>query len=159
MTNKKYELDELQEQKMLKIERNGAWFAFWGLLAAIFIHILLNIHQENFFRIVAGEWVLFMCLSVYMVIACMKNGIWSRTSQPSTKTNLITSLISGVACGFFFALATYLKFQKLLGAIVTGVLIFILIFALIFIALTYSAKQYKKRIEMLEAKIDEDPDK
>lgn len=28
MTNK---LDEMQEQKLLHIERNGCWFAFWAL--------------------------------------------------------------------------------------------------------------------------------
>ena len=30
-------LDEMQEQKMLKIEHNGYWLGFWGLLAAILI--------------------------------------------------------------------------------------------------------------------------
>ena len=29
----KNKLDEMQELKMLKIEHNGCWFAFWGLLA------------------------------------------------------------------------------------------------------------------------------
>ena len=29
---KKSNLDEIQEQELLKIEHNGCWLAFWGLL-------------------------------------------------------------------------------------------------------------------------------
>ena len=29
---KKSNLDEMQEQELLKIEHNGCWLAFWGLL-------------------------------------------------------------------------------------------------------------------------------
>ena len=40
---KKSNLDEMQEQAMLKIEHNGCWFAFWGLLAAMGIQMLLQV--------------------------------------------------------------------------------------------------------------------
>ena len=36
---KKNQLDEMQEQKLLHIERNGCWFCFWSLLAAILIQM------------------------------------------------------------------------------------------------------------------------
>ena len=32
---KKNKLDEMQEQKLLRIEHNGCWFAFWALIAAM----------------------------------------------------------------------------------------------------------------------------
>ena len=32
---KKNNLDEMQEQELLKIEHNGCWLAFWGLLAVM----------------------------------------------------------------------------------------------------------------------------
>ena len=35
MKKTKSNLDELQELKLLKIEHNGCWLAFWGLLAVI----------------------------------------------------------------------------------------------------------------------------
>ena len=35
MKNKKSNLDERQEQGLLKIEHNGCWLAFWGLLIAM----------------------------------------------------------------------------------------------------------------------------
>ncbi|MDD7312724.1 MAG: hypothetical protein PUH78_09820 [Clostridia bacterium] len=33
MKKQKNNLDERQEQTLLRIERNGCWFAFWALLA------------------------------------------------------------------------------------------------------------------------------
>ncbi len=34
---KKINLDDMQENKLLKMEQNGYWLGFWGLLAAILI--------------------------------------------------------------------------------------------------------------------------
>ena len=41
MRRKKSNLDEMQEQELLKVEHNGCWIAFWGLLAAIIIQSIL----------------------------------------------------------------------------------------------------------------------
>ena len=35
MKNLKNNLDEMQEAKLLQIEHNGFWLAFWGLLATL----------------------------------------------------------------------------------------------------------------------------
>ena len=37
----KNNLDEMQEQKLLHIEHNGCWLAFWALLAAMTAESLL----------------------------------------------------------------------------------------------------------------------
>ena len=34
-------LDERQEGELLKVERNGCWGAFWGLLAAIAVQMFM----------------------------------------------------------------------------------------------------------------------
>lgn len=65
-------LDEMQEQELLKIEHNGCWLAFWGLLLAIIVQAISG-KGDPF-----GEWILFMLLAVYMGIACMRKGIWDR---------------------------------------------------------------------------------
>ncbi len=39
MIKQKNNLDKMQEQKLLKIEDNGEWFASWGLLGAIIIFV------------------------------------------------------------------------------------------------------------------------
>ena len=62
------QLDEMQEQKLLHIERNGCWFAFWGLLLALVVQALLGLDMKA----LAGEWVLFMALAVYLGIACAR---------------------------------------------------------------------------------------
>ena len=39
-------LDERQEQKMLQIEHNGCWIAFWGLAISLFVGIYLDTDVE-----------------------------------------------------------------------------------------------------------------
>ena len=46
MRRKKSNLDEMQEQELLKVEHNGCWIAFWGLLAAIIIQSILFGSQD-----------------------------------------------------------------------------------------------------------------
>ena len=44
----KNRLDEMQEQKLLKIEHNGCWLAFYGLAAVIMIQLFLcQSHQAR----------------------------------------------------------------------------------------------------------------
>src|SRR3712207_7640165 len=74
---KKNKLDEMQEQKLLKIEHNGMWIAFWGLLAAILFQTIFE--KGNF----TGEWIVFMVMSLYTLFACIKNGI----DRKSTRLN------------------------------------------------------------------------
>ena len=65
VTNK---LDEMQEQKMLKIEHNGCWLAFWGLLAVLVIQVF--IYGAGEWRHMAGEWIVLCvlrCISVLTV--------------------------------------------------------------------------------------------
>ena len=40
--SKKNNLDEMQEQELLKIEHNGYWLAFWGLLTAIVAEVIFS---------------------------------------------------------------------------------------------------------------------
>ena len=58
-------LDEMQEQELLKIEHNGCWLAFWMLLAAVGIEpIAFGVSD---FRMLAGEWIVLMVLCLYLV--------------------------------------------------------------------------------------------
>ena len=41
MKRLKNNLDEMQEQKLLKIEHNGMWFALWGLIIAIIVQLFI----------------------------------------------------------------------------------------------------------------------
>jgi len=148
MDKKKNNLDEMQEQKLLKIEHNGTWFAFWGLLATILIQSAIG--GENLLRNIVGEWVVFMCLALYLGVSCIKSGIWDRKLQPNGKTNIIVSLLASAIFGSLYFVSSYLNYHKLIGSLATGIIIFMETFALGLIALTITMYIYKKRVKKLE---------
>ena len=105
-------LDGRQEQKMLQIEHNGCWIAFWGLAISLFVGCCLGLEWRN----LVGEWIVFMGLSLYIVIACLKNGIWDRKLEPTPKVNLCASIIAGIVCGVLQFARSYRKYQALAGS-------------------------------------------
>ena len=143
---KKSNLDEMQEQALLRIEHTGCWLAFWGLLAAMAIQGILGAG----IRELAGEWIVFMGLCLYLLVSCLRCGIWDRTLKANRKTNLIVSLIAGAAVGVFDAVL-FLRYDMqwpdlTLIAVIPAVITFVLCFA----ALTVSAAIYKRRREKLD---------
>ena len=50
----------------------------------------------------AGEWVVFMSLALYLSIDCVRNGIWDRKLKPNLKTNIIASSIAAVLTGIIW---------------------------------------------------------
>lgn len=152
MKERKNNLDEMQEQKLLKIEHYGTWFAFWGLLAAILIQVIIG--GKDLFRNIAGEWIIFMCLAVYIVVACLKNGIWDRKLHPNGKTNIIVSMVTSTITGSMYFVFSYLKYHKLPGSAATGLIFFVITFILVLIALTISMFIYKRRLKKLEEDIE-----
>ena len=143
---KKSNLDEMQELALLKIARNGCWFAFWGLLAAMGIQMLLGVPGKA----ILGEWIIFMALGVYLVAACLHQGIWDRRLKANPKTNLAVSAVAGVAMSIFFAVlfrgSALEPLNYLLICVIPGLAVFILCFA----ALTVCSVLYKKRREKLD---------
>ena len=147
MKKTKSNLDELQELKLLKIEHNGCWLAFWGLLAVILTQIAIgNDSRQD----LAGEWIVFMCLALYLTVGCIRNGIWDRKLKPNFKNNIMASSIAAVVMGILWFIISYRNYHKLAGSIATGVIMFFSIEILCFLALTLTSKIYKKRLKKLE---------
>ncbi len=154
MKNRKNNLDERQEQILLKIEHNSFWLAFWLLLAGM---IIQEIVFKADIRTFGGECVILFITCVYMVIACIRNGIWDRKLQPKTSTNLIASLIAGVGLGVVNFFVIFRAFStKIGGAVAAGLIIGVITFALCFILLSLSAKAVKKRNEELDKEPEEE---
>ena len=142
---KKSNLDEMQEQALLKIEHNGCWLAFWGLLAAIALQMVMRVPGRQ----MLGEWIVFMALSLYIVIACLRKGIWDRHLKANWKANLIVSLLAAVATGIPVTLSNpYLSepLDYVLVAGLTGGFTFVLCFA----ALSVCTKLYRNRRNKLD---------
>ena len=147
MKNNKNNLDERQEQTLLRIEHNGFCLAFWGLLAAMIVQIILDFD----FRNLAGEWIVFMLLALYIAVGCMKQGIWDRRLKPDTSSNIAVSLTSALAAGILGFVRTVKRFpDKIAGSIATGIAYAIMIFVVCFAALQFSAQLFKKKQSELE---------
>ena len=142
MKKTKSNLDELQELKLLKIEHNGCWLAFWGLLAVILTQIAIGNDSK---QDLSGEWIVFMCLALYLTVGCIRNGIWDRKLKPNFKNNIMASSIAAVVMGILWFIISYRNYHKLVGSIATGVIMFFSIEILCFLALTLTSKIYKKR--------------
>ena len=88
-------LDEMQDQKMLKMEEYGYWILFWGLALAVVIQLLLG----GSIRQVAGELIVLFLGGIYVLATSLKNGLWSRNAVPTRKGNAVASMIpAAVIC-------------------------------------------------------------
>ncbi len=146
-------LDERQEQKLLQIEHNGCWFAFWALIISLFVQqAIFGIGEWKY---VAGEWIIFMCLAFYLMIACMKNGIWDRKLEPDAGTNFWVSLLSSVVFGAFVTVVNYLNYHSLGGAAACFVVFAVILFLMIFAALSVSSAFFKKRVRSMEEEFEQ----
>ena len=143
---KKNNLDEMQEQELLKIEHNGCCLAFWGLLVVMAVQMVMRVPGRQ----MLGEWIVFMVLALYLVIACLRKGIWDRRLKANRKTNLIISLLAGAAAGILITVSNPYLSEPLDYVLVAG-MSGGFTFVLCFIALSLSMKLYKKRRENLDA--------
>ena len=146
---KKNNLDEMQEQELLKIEHNGCWLSFWGLLIAIIVQSFVFGNMD--FRTLAGEWIVFMVLALYLAFACVRRGIWDRKLAMNTKTNLIVSAIAAVVMGIFNAVTIFRRYHKPVGIAVAAVIVAAITFIICFAVLTVMMKQTQKRKAAMEA--------
>lgn len=149
----KSNLDEMQELKLLKIEHRGCWLAFWGLVAAIMIQ---RIQDGGSGEKSLGETCVLLVLSVYLLGACYKNGIWDRKLKPNGKTNFLLSLIAGAVCGLVWFVISYRNYHALLGSIATFVFMLIVTTTFIFLLLTASAQMFVKRKQKLDRQVDQE---
>ena len=149
MKKRKNNLDEMQEQELLRIEHNGCWLAFWLLLAAMVVQSIFNRNMD--FRTLAGEWIVFMILALYLAFACMRKGIWDRRLGMNRKTNLVISLIAGAALGIFQAVMVGKYVQRPDIAAATAGISAVITFVLCFGALTIMMNLTRKRNAEMEA--------
>lgn len=149
----KNRLDEMQEQKMLRVERNGCWLAFWGLVIAIFAQLIY--YGPDCSDKIIGEFIVFMCLAVYIAIGSVKNGIWDRKLAPTWRNNLCASLLAGIAGGVLRFLIVYREYQSMEACVDVGVIVGINIFVICFVLLSIALLIYKWKENRAEK---EEPD-
>lgn len=88
--SKANQLDEMQEQTLRKIESQGFWLLWVGLLAAILVQPLLQVPSAQ----IPGEFTVFLAADGYLLLQCLRNGIvWK-------------SLLSEILAGIFTFILT-----------------------------------------------------
>ena len=149
----KSQLDEMQEQNLRKLESWGFWLTWGALLLSIMIQML--IYKEEAAKYLKGEWIVFMASNLYMVIGCVRLGIWSRRGIPSFKSLCLISLLAGLVTGIFVAVYNYLIYGDVLTALATVILASLFTFVLCLLVLVVSLSAYKKRRQKLDSEGDE----
>lgn len=143
---KKNNLDEMQEQKLLRIEHNGFWIGFWALAAVITIQSLMGAYLDH----IMGEVVVLVIISMYTLFNCLRQGIWDRRLKPNLSSNLLYSLAAALFTGVFFwiRLGKWIEDTRIL--LLTCLISAALIFALALAVLSLCSAIYKRRRKKLD---------
>lgn len=149
-------LDERQEQKLLQIEHRAYQIAFWGLLAVMALQQWLSDSYD--LKSIQGELVVFLAMCVYVLLACIRNGIWDRKLQPNGLTNLLMSLLAGLVMGALQFAISYRYYQNLLGSVFTFLIMAVVTALLCWAALTFFTGLYKRRLRKLDEQLDREPE-
>ncbi len=152
MKKMKNKLDEMQEQTLLKIEKNGFYMIFFGLGLAIVIQDL--IYRENMLLYTAGEMIVFVICGIYVLISSIRKGIWDRKIPATPLANLIQSILWSGAFSIILGVIKYFQYGSPGGAVASAVIFFAFISVVCFITLTILAAFYKNRKEKLENQED-----
>ncbi|MDO4321039.1 MAG: hypothetical protein Q4C61_00795 [Lachnospiraceae bacterium] len=146
---RKNNLDEMQEQKLLHIEKNGFWILYFLLAVEMVIKCVLGAPKNS----LLGEFICFMAVSVYMLFMCVKNGIWDRHLKGDAKTNLLLGLLAGGIVTALNVLVYVIRAERTVGwlpilllSAAAGFLTFFITFSLTSI-LVFFCKRTEERLE------------
>lgn len=147
--SRKSNLDEMQELKLLKIESRGFWIGFFTLFVAIMAQIFL--FGQEFADHTLGELIVLLCMALYLIGGCLRNGIWDRHLQSTPAVNIGLSLLAGAVTGLFNAIVSYRNYQSAAGAVAVFFVFFLLISVVLSVTMCFCSALYHKRRKQLEA--------
>ncbi len=152
----KNNLDEMQELKFLKLESHGFWLGFFGLFLAIAVQVFLY-GPENVKDTCVGEFIVFLCMGIYLMGGCLKNGIWDRHLQATPAVNISLSLLAAAVTALFNAILSYRNYHDTASALSVFIVSFFLLGAVLSITLCLCTSLYHRRKKRLEEeKFDEE---
>ena len=153
MKQTKKHLDEMQDQKLLRIEESGFWLVFWVLFGAIIIQFLLGTHLKE----VAGEVSALFVGSIYIAVSSLKNGLWTRSYAPNFKTNAFASLFPALLLGIIKAVRIFATSLGQISpdAILKLLLNILVVYAICLIVLEIMRLVYNRRRKKLDDLDDE----
>ena len=144
-------LDERELQEMYRIEHRGLW-AMYALLCATVVAQLL--FGADFAQMV-GELFVIGVVSVGLIIAYARRGIWDAHARPSTKGNAVYSVISAIGVGVI----VLGRRRNAAIALAAGVAMFALCLVLLTLLMRYVQRRQEAQSHVLENETDEETDK
>ncbi len=138
--------DEMQDQKMLKLEEYGFWIVFWGLAVIILVQLVTG----GTIRQIAGELAALFIGSVFITFTYLKNGLWTRNSTPTRKGNALTSIIPAVLLGVIHIIKIVKNQEIKTNDILITVAVIVAAYAACFAVLELFRAVYQKRRSRLD---------
>ncbi len=139
-------LDEMQDQKLLKMEEYGFWTMFWGLAAAIVVQLIMG----GTIKQVAGELIVLLIGSIYLCVTSLKNGIWTRETTPTRKGSAVASIIPAVLIGAINGIKLIQNDQINTKSLLITAAIMAAVYAACFAVLEVFRAAYNKRRSALD---------
>lgn len=152
--SKKNKLDEMQELKLLKIESRGFWLGFFGLFASILAQIV--IYGSDVGNTLTGEFIIFLCMGIYLIAGCLKNGIWDRHLQATPKVNIGFSLLAAALTALFNAIMSYRNYHNVGGAVAVFIVYFFMVGIILSVTMCLCSAFYQRRKKKLEEEYEEE---
>lgn len=144
-------VDERQEKELLKVEHYSFWFMYWLLLGVLIIQVFI---MEQSWQAVAGEFIVFMAASLFLIVGCIRRGVWSYQTRkvPGVKSYLLYSLTAAVLAGLPFGLLSGIKWHQgfLPGILFCVIFYMVFIFAATFVTYCIVGAITKHREKTLE---------
>ena len=155
-------LDEMQEQEMLHIEKKCFWILYLMLACSIIIQKILGYPLREY----AAEGICFLTVSVIMVGTCILQGVWDRHLKADGRTNFLVSILGGFAAAVISTITVCITYgsdvangkQRVIVGGVTFAITFLITFVICMILMNFCTYLYKKRRDSLENEEDETDD-
>lgn len=153
----KKKIDERQEADLRRVESYGYWIAFWLLLASVLMKsVILSRPLTEWFT----EWLIFMILAVYGVVAFAKIGVWTEFSvKPTLISSAGSSLLGSLAFSALFTAGSWLQSGKTMEwdrMLMLFISWLIGLFAVLFATFLVLMWVYRARDRRMQKKMDEE---
>ena len=135
-------LDEREMQEMYRIEHRGLWAMYTLLCAAVVVQLFFGVG----FAQIAGEVCVISLVSVAMIVAYARRGIWDTRARPSTKGNAAYSAL----CALGVSVVVLGIRGDVAAAVVTGICTFVLCFSLLCALMAYMQRRQKHEADELD---------
>ncbi len=155
--NRKSNLDEMQELQLLKAESRGFWIGFIGLAVAMAIQAFLY-GAESMGNMMSGEFIVFLCMGLYLIGSCLRNGIWDRHLKATPAVNIGLSLLAAAVTALFNAILSYRNYHDAFTALIVFAVYFLMLSVVLSVTLTVCSALYRRKRRKLEEEDSDEKD-